>query len=181
MSAGEDRRLAQLIRRLDMMLVRGELLGTSDTGGIQTMQVGLLEGEVTDGVERFQTYGISAVPPPGGDVLVGCVQGNRDQPMVIAVNDRGSRPRGLSSGEVCLYNDQDCYVRLTREGDVIITGARHVLIEGAEDVAITAGENLTISAGQSITIGAGQSITIGAGQSIALNAPQVTVNGVPIP
>ena len=154
MSAGEDRRLAQLIRRLDMMLVRGVLLGTSDAAGIQTMQVGLLEGEVTDGVERFQTYGISAVPPPGGDVLVGCVQGNRDQPMVLAVNDRGSRPRGLNLGETCLYNDQDCFVRLTSDGDVIITGARHVSIEAAETVTINAQQDVSITSPTRVVVNA---------------------------
>src|ERR1700739_272294 len=97
-----DRILAPLLRRLDMMISRGVLRATSDGEGVQTMQVGLLEDEVADSVERFQTYGLSSVPPNGGDALVCFVQGNRDHGVVLSVNDRGSRPRGLNAGEVIL-------------------------------------------------------------------------------
>jgi len=160
----EDRRLAQLIRRLDMTLARGELLATVDSGGIQTMQVGLLAGEVADRVERFQSYGLSAVPPPGGDVLVAFVQGNRDHCVVVAVNDRGSRPRSRALGETELYNDQNVSILLDREGDLRIR-ARRIIIEADETIEVTAGERIALSAGQ----------------EIALDAPLVTVRGTPIP
>ena len=160
----EDRRLAQLIRRLDMTLARGELLATVDSGGIQTMQVGLLAGEVADRVERFQSYGLSAVPPPGGDVLVAFVQGNRDHGVVVAVNDRGSRPRSRALGETELYNDQNVSILLDREGDLRIR-ARRIIIEADETIEVTAGERIALSAGQ----------------EIALDAPLVTVRGTPIP
>jgi phage baseplate assembly protein V len=140
-----DRELAPLIRRLNMMLARGVLRAVSDAGGIQTMQVGLLAGEVADGVERFQTYGLSSVPPAGGDTLVAFLGGNRDHGVVVAVNDRGSRPAGLSSGEVILYNDQNVTLKLTAEGDLVIK-ARKVIIEADETIEATAGTEATVTA-----------------------------------
>ena len=146
--------LRSLRRRVDMMLSRGFLRGTVDSGGVQRMQVGALEGETLDNVERFQTFGLSTVPPPGGDVLLGCVAGNRDHPIVIAVNDRSSRPKGLRDGESVLYNSFQCFVSLSAEGDVIVRGARNVSIEGVEAVTIRAGEAIQIASGTSITLAA---------------------------
>ena len=101
--------VAPILRRLDMMVARGYLIAVDDADGMQTMQVGVLDGEVLDQVERFQTYGISAVPPPGDNtaVLIVDVQGNRDQPVAVALNDSGSRPKGVGPGEVVIYNDQN--------------------------------------------------------------------------
>ena len=151
--SADDRRAAQLIRRLDMMLARGVLRATVDSGGIQTMQVGLLAGEVADRVERFQSYGLSSVPPAGGDVLVAFVQGNRDHGVVLAVNDRGSRPRGRSLGETELYNDQNVSILLDREGDLRIR-ARRIIIEADETIEVTAGERIVLNAGQQIDFNA---------------------------
>jgi phage baseplate assembly protein V len=140
-----DRQLAPIIRRINMALARGELLAVADGGGVQTMQVGLLHGETADGVERFQSYGVSSVPPAGGDALVAFLGGNRDHGVVVAVNDRGSRPTGLASGEVVLYNDQNVSLRLTAEGDLVIR-ARRVIIEAEESIEATAGTDATVTA-----------------------------------
>lgn len=165
MNSLRDRDFARINRRLDMMLARGVLRGVDDGGVIQQMQVGLLQDETLDGIERFQTYGLSAVPPAGSEVLAAFIGGNRDQGVVIAVNDRGSRPRGGASGEVVLFNDRQCEIRLTPDGDVIVKGARNVRIETAELVTVSSGERVIIEAVL----------------QIELNAPLVTVNGTPIP
>jgi phage baseplate assembly protein V len=143
MQSGAERILAPILRRLDMMLARGVLRGTSDENGIQTMQMGLLEDETADQVERFQTYGLSAVPPNGGDALVAFLQGNRDHGVVLAVNDRGSRPKGLKGGEVCLYNNAGVTALLNADGDLVIRTRRHVIIEAEDEITIKA-QKLTI-------------------------------------
>lgn len=147
----EDRRLAPFIRRLNMMISRGALEGTSDDGDIQTMQVALLADETADDVERIQTYGLSTNPPAGGDALVAFVGGNRDHGVVLAVNDRGSRPKGLKSGEVVLYNDQDVRVSLTTDGDLKIATKRHVEIEATEEITIKA-KTMAIEVEEALTI-----------------------------
>jgi phage baseplate assembly protein V len=162
MTYASNRDLAQINHRLGMMLARGVLLATTDGDGIQTMQMALLDGELADDVERFQSYGVSAVPPPGGDALVAFIAGNRDHGVCVAVNDRASRPKGLQPGEVVLYNDKDCFVSLSTDGDVIVRGARNLSVEGVENVAIKAGDDVVIEA---------TNVRIEAGGRIDLNAP----------
>jgi phage baseplate assembly protein V len=140
-----DRILAPLLRRLDMMISRGVLRATSDGEGVQTMQIGLLEDEVADQVERFQTYGLSSVPPNGGDALVCFVQGNRDHGVVLSVNDRGSRPRGLNAGEVILYNDHNVSLRLTNEGKLLIDAEEEITIK-AKKLTIAIEDEISIEA-----------------------------------
>jgi phage baseplate assembly protein V len=146
MTYAGNRELAAIMNRLNMMLARGVLVATTDTEGIQTMQMALLEGELADDVERFQSYGISAVPPAGGDALIAFIAGNRDHAVCLAVNDRTSRPKGQKDGEVMLYNDKECFVSLTTEGDVVVKGARNLTIEGVETVEIKAGQRITLTA-----------------------------------
>jgi phage baseplate assembly protein V len=142
-----DRILAPLLRRLDMMISRGVLRATSDGEGVQTMQVGLLEDEVADSVERFQTYGLSSVPPNGGDALVCFVQGNRDHGVVVSVNDRGSRPRGLNAGEVILYNDHNVSLRLTNEGKLLIEAEDEITVKAKKlTITITIEDEISIEA-----------------------------------
>jgi phage baseplate assembly protein V len=146
-----DRILAPVFRRLDMMISRGVLRATSDKGGVQSMQLGLLEGEVADKVERIQTYGLSTVPPNDGDALVCFVSGNRDHGVVLAVNDRASRPKEQRVGEVCLYNDKSVSLSLTADGDLVVKAERHITIEAKEDITIKA-KNITIEGEEKITL-----------------------------
>jgi phage baseplate assembly protein V len=146
-----DRILAPILHRIDMMISRGVLRATSDRGGVQTMQLGLLEGEVADDVERFQSYGVSSVPPNGGDALVAFISGNRDHGVVLAVNDRGSRPKDQKAGEVILYNDKDVRVALTTDGDLVIGTKRHITLECEEDITIKS-KTMAIEVEETISI-----------------------------
>jgi phage baseplate assembly protein V len=153
MSQIEDRVLAPLFRRLDNMLARGVLRGTRDGGGVQNMQVGLLEGELADKVERVQVYGLSSVPPNGGDCVVAFLQGNRDHGMILSVNDRASRPRNLAVGEVVLYNDQNCKVTLDRQGTITTVTDNTTVSQTREgDISIEGTQNLVVKGGVAMTI-----------------------------
>ena len=140
-----DRMLAPVFARLNMMAARGTVLAVDDAGGGQTMQLGLLAGETADGVERFQSYGVSSVPAAGSEVLVVFLGGNRDHGIVAAVNDRGVRPAGLRNGEVILYNDANVSLLLNADGELVIR-AKRAIIEIEEDIAITAGQPVTVDA-----------------------------------
>jgi phage baseplate assembly protein V len=158
-----DRLLAPVFRRLDMMISRGVLRATSDENGVQTMQLGLLEDEVADGVERIQSYGVSAVPPNGGDALVTFISGNRDHGMVLAVNDRASRPREQKPGEVTLYNDKKASIKLDEDGNVVITVDQD-------------GGKLTIKVNDEITIAA-KKLTIKIEDEISIECPTINIKG----
>ena len=73
------------------MISRAVLSAISDGAGIQLVQVKLLEGEVRDGVERFQNYGFTSVPLPGAEGIMACVSGNRDHGVIVAMDDRRYR------------------------------------------------------------------------------------------
>lgn len=96
------RMIAPLQRRIALMMGRGVIGPVSDRGGLQTMQVTLLEDETHDAVERVQNYGFSANPLPGSDCIVICAGGSRDHPVIIALDDRRYRPDGGAPGEVTL-------------------------------------------------------------------------------
>src|SRR5215467_10350162 len=151
MNSAADRTLAPVFRRLDNIVARGVLRGTVDEKGVQTMQASLLEGETADELDRVQTYGISSHPPTGGDAVILFVQGNRDDGIVISVNDRESRPKDLKAGEVILYNDKGVSVLLNEEGDLVVKAERHITVEAKEDITIKA-KTITLEGEDKITI-----------------------------
>jgi phage baseplate assembly protein V len=96
-----------LRRRVRLMISRAVLSAISDGTGIQLVQVKLLEGEVRDGVERFQNYGFTSVPLPGAEGIMACVSGNRDHGVILAMDDRRYRINGLQPGEAAMYTHKD--------------------------------------------------------------------------
>lgn len=104
-----ERILAPLKRRVMLMVGRCVLLAANDAPGRQEAQVRLLEDELRDGVERFQDYGFTSVPLPGAEGVAVFVGGNRDHGLIVAMDDRRYRIKGLEGGEVALYtcDDQD--------------------------------------------------------------------------
>jgi len=109
------RTLKQVQQRVMMAIARGVVKAISDGGKRQTVQVELLKDELRDGVERMQNYGLTSHPHPGGDAAVVFVNGNREQGIVLAFENRQYRVVGLQQGEVCLYDDLGNRVSLLRE------------------------------------------------------------------
>lgn len=126
-----------LHRRVMLMAARGVLHLTSDAEGQQRMQVSLLEGEVRDAVDRVQQYGLSAYPTGGSSVLVLCIGGNRDHPVILAVDDPRTRPTGLNTGEVVVYSVAGQRILLRQDEGLEITTAAGAKIEIAPDQTIT--------------------------------------------
>lgn len=93
--------------RVRLMVGRAILAAVSDAGAIQTAQARLLADETHDDMERVQEYGFTSVPLPGAEGVVVFVGGNRDHGLIIATDERRYRPKGLQSGEVALYTDED--------------------------------------------------------------------------
>jgi phage baseplate assembly protein V len=109
--------------RVMMMIARGVLRNVNDSGGRQQLQVELLKGELRDGVERMQNYGFTS-HPKGGDVAAAFIGGNREQGIVLVVDDRRYRIP-LEAGEVAMYDDQGNKIELLRDM-VKITAVQHV-------------------------------------------------------
>jgi phage baseplate assembly protein V len=130
------RALAPLTARLQMMVSRAVVRLVEDAGGLQTLQVAAVAGEVLDGVERFGEYGLASRPHPGAEALVVCVGGLRSHGIVVSVGDRRFRLKGLETGEVALHDDQGQVVKLARAGIEISTPLKVAVT--APEVTVTA-------------------------------------------
>ena len=123
------RYMAPLARRILLAIGVGQVRRVDDAGDLQRVQVSMLAAEDRDRVERYQPYGLSAHPLPGAEAVVVAIAGNRDHPVVIALDDRRHRPRDLQPGEVCLYSHiAGQRVTLLADGTIRIEGAAIQLI-----------------------------------------------------
>ncbi len=128
--------------RAALMVGRCILRAIGDGKAVQLVQAQLLAEEVHDDVERIQEYGFTSVPKPGAEGVVVFVGGNRDHGLLIAVEDRRFRLKGLASGEVAVYDDQGQKVHLTRAGIVIDGAGKDVTIQNAPVVHVP--QDLTV-------------------------------------
>lgn len=131
-----DRMLAPLRRRVRLMVARSVVSLVTDGGGIQLVQVKLLAGEVRDGVERFQNYGFTSVPHPGAEGVMVCVGGDRDHGLVIAMDDRRYRLKGLAEGEVAIYDDQGQACHLKRDKTIHLYGCDNLIADVATQATL---------------------------------------------
>ncbi|MDD2109302.1 phage baseplate assembly protein V [Pseudomonas asiatica] len=115
--------LRDLGSRVMMMFSRGVLRSVNDAGPRQQVQVELLKNELRDGLEHMQNYGFTS-HPRGGDCAVAFTGGNREQGIVLLIDDRRYRIP-LLAGEVAIYDDLGNKVELLREM-VKITAVQHV-------------------------------------------------------
>ncbi|GAB7527906.1 phage baseplate assembly protein V [Pseudomonas sp. 3A(2025)] len=115
--------------RVMMMFSRGVVRSVNDATSRQQVQVELLKDELRDGVEHMQNYGFTS-HPLGGDVAVAFLGGNREQGIVLVVDDRRYR-LSLKPGEVAIYDDLGNRIELLR--DLIkVTAITKVQIEAPE-------------------------------------------------
>jgi len=115
--------LKEIGNRVMMMFGRGVLRAVTDTGPRQQVQVELLKDELRDGLEHMQNYGFTS-HPRGGDVAVAFLGGNREQGIVLVVDDRRYRIP-LLAGEVAIYDDLGNKIELLREM-VKVTAVQHL-------------------------------------------------------
>jgi phage baseplate assembly protein V len=118
--------------KVRLMIGRAILAAVSDTGPIQTAQAQLMADEVQDDVERIQQYGFTSVPLDGAEAVVAFVGGNRDHGLIIAVDDRRYRLKGLQGGEVAIYDDQGQCVILQRNGRIYLKALTKLSIDAAD-------------------------------------------------
>lgn len=113
---------ARLMARVRGMISRAVVSLANDTTKLQALQVTLLADQVPDDAEHFQHYGYTSVPYAGAEGIALAIGGSTGHTVVINVDDRRYRLKGLQGGEVALYDDLGHKVHLTRNG-IVIDGA----------------------------------------------------------
>ncbi|MFM9902131.1 MAG: phage baseplate assembly protein V [Polaromonas sp.] len=116
--------MERLAARLRGMVSRAVVGLVNDATKLQSVQVTVLADQVADDAEHFQHYGYTSVPHPGAEGVALAVGGSTGHTVVVNVDDRRYRIKGLASGEVALYDDLGHVVHLTRTG-IVIRGAGH--------------------------------------------------------
>lgn len=139
---------APMHRRVRIMVSRAVVELIDDAKKMQVAQVSVRADELRDDVERFQSYGFTSVPSPGAEGVLLAVGGNSDHGVLVVVDDRRYRPKGLAEGEVCLYDKTGTRITLKANGDVEIVPSSGVLkvtadVEVDGDISTTGNVEVT--------------------------------------
>lgn len=140
---GFERVLEAMQRRVMLTVGRAVIRKINDDPKLQSVQAELLKGELRDNLERFQQYGFTSVPHPGAEGVAVFVGGNRDHGLLVCVDDRRYRLKGMQGGEVALYTDEGDKVHLKRDREIeVITKTLKISCETA---TVTATSKVTFT------------------------------------
>lgn len=140
---GLERVLQSMQRRVMLTVGRAVIRKINDDPKMQSVQAELLKGELRDNLERFQQYGFTSVPHPGAEGVAVFVGGNRDHGILVCVDDRRYRLKGMQGGEVALYTDEGDKVHLKRNREIeVITKTLKISCETA---TVEASEKVTFT------------------------------------
>lgn len=138
-----------LTTRVQTMIVRGVIKLVNDKTKIQQIQASLLAGELKDGIEHYQEYGLSTNPPAGTEALVVFCGGSRNNGVIVATGDRKFRLKELQPGEVALYTDEGDVIKLARNRKIQVS-TLHLEVSAAESISYNT-KTFSVNATQSAT------------------------------
>lgn len=180
--------MTPLSNRIVSMIARCIITAVDDSGKIQMVQIRTINGVVRDNVERFQDYGFTSVPHIDSEGFVSFVNGNTGHGLIVKIDNRTYRLKGLENGEVALYTDEDQEDHKHRihfkRGGIIEVLANQVVINAATKARIES-DTIEIHAKTELNLdcnGHGErwepthkeSYAIGAtGNNNAINAPEI--------
>ncbi|WP_296966948.1 phage baseplate assembly protein V [uncultured Desulfovibrio sp.] len=140
--------LERVSNRLRGMVARGVVKMVSDGLKMQAQQIQLLDGEIVDNVERPQQYGFTSVPHGDAECFVVFVGGGREHGIILSVDDRRYRLKGLQGGEVALYTDEGDKIVLKRQNTIEVTTKKYVV--KAEDSVTMETKTYTVNASEGV-------------------------------
>ncbi|QNK65766.1 phage baseplate assembly protein V [Variovorax sp. PAMC26660] len=108
--------IKKLWRRVQLVVSRGRITTTDDSGAVQKVQIQIGELETRDTTPRVAEYGFTSNPLPGCHGVVIFVGGDRSNGVIIGTNDQTARLKNLKPGEVAIYDDQGQSIWLKRTG-----------------------------------------------------------------
>ncbi|PCJ68196.1 MAG: hypothetical protein COA62_15645 [Rhodobiaceae bacterium] len=147
-----NRSLERLYNRVQNVFQRGRHISANDIGDVQLVQVRLGDGELADGVENLQAYGLTSNAHEGAEHLTVFRGGSRDSPLVILVGDRRYRLHPLKTGDVALYSSGENYVIMRASGDIEIHTPKNLVMSADGDISVNAGGKIDIASGGDTTI-----------------------------
>lgn len=122
--------MERALRRIALMIGRGRITTSNDSGNVQLLQVQLGQDEIRDNTPRLAEYGFTSMPPNGSDALVVFIGGERSNGAIVATGHQASRMKNLKTGEVAIFDDQGQSVYLTRSGIIIEGAGMPIMVNG---------------------------------------------------
>ena len=120
------RQFAALLRPLKTKIANSIAMAVvenvDDSTKAQMLQLSILDGEAVDDCQRVQQFGFSSVPLEGAEAVVLFPNGDRGNPLVVAVDDRRHRPTGWTAGEAGTFNAFSAQMRHKADGTTEVTG-----------------------------------------------------------
>lgn len=122
--------------------VRATINKMDDDRLMQEGSADMFHSDTREKIERVQNYGMTSVPLPrdegggqsGGNegpagikgkaaeaIMMHASGGSRGHPVIIAIDDRRHRPRGLKPGESAQYDDQGQMTYIARTGAYVMS------------------------------------------------------------
>lgn len=147
--------------RVRGMITRAVTGVANDGAKLQSVQLELFAGQAADDVEHFQHYGFTSVPHAGAEGIALAVGGSTGHTVLINVDDRRYRLKGLQAGEVALHDDLGHTVHLTRDGIVIKGGGHQVLITDTPMVRMESNLHVTGTVSATVDVKAGAISLVG--------------------
>lgn len=181
LSRAIEKLTAPLARRVRLMVRRGVVKLVYDDPKMQELQLALFNGEIRDGVERWEDYGLTSRPHPGAEALVLALGGESGHSVVVKVGDRRYRVTGLAGGEVCLYDDQGQRVHLKRGKEIAISGCDLLTATVGVKALIDCPETETtgnLKVGGNLTVDGSGTITGALSSATSVADPAGTMAGI---
>ncbi|VVG70949.1 baseplate assembly protein [Pandoraea apista] len=131
---------------LSTLLSRFTVTLANAASKVQRLQVRLLAGEVLDGVESLEQYGITSVPLPGAGGVALFFGGDRSHGIALPPTDKRYRPTDLQAGDVALYTFEGARITLRRglvvevECDVYRVKAKTYEVQAEESISLKTGD-----------------------------------------
>jgi phage baseplate assembly protein V len=114
------RLLRPITNKIFLLIGRALLTTINNAEQTQKIQVTALNGETITDIERFQEYGFESYPNLNSEVVIGFLNGNRDQGIALCVHDRANRPTTLTASEVEVYSLNGNKITMKANGEIHI-------------------------------------------------------------
>ncbi len=140
--------LAPINRRIRQIATRAIVSAINTDTALVALTARVSESELLARLEYFEPYGFTASPPVGSEAIVLSLGGRREHTVVLQVANRQFRLKGLSTGDVALYNKNGDKIVLNNDGNAEVTVSKKIKmkcpnIELTGNVLITG--NLTLN------------------------------------
>lgn len=101
-----ERILHPIKRRISNIFIKAILDNIDYSSEFSIVQLILQKDEIQDRVEFIEPYGFISNPPKNSSVLVGCLNGDRNQMLAICIANPQGKPETLNDDATGLYNTQ---------------------------------------------------------------------------